>query len=59
MVPFFKNPLVIIPKGDTIEVILDTRLSNSNTYKCFESWPIELLAPQLVRASKKINQQLT
>ena len=51
--PFFLNPLIIIPKADTIEVVLDARHLNSNTDQSFESWPIEPLAPQLARANKK------
>ena len=49
----FLNPLIIIPKGDAIKVVLDARHLNSNTDQDFESWPIEPLAPQLARASKK------
>ena len=47
------NPLIIIPKGDTIKCVLDTRHLNSNTEQSDESWPIEPLAPQLARANKK------
>ena len=49
----FLNPLIIIPKGDSIKVVLDARPSNSNTNQELESWPIEPLAPQLARANKK------
>ena len=49
----YLNPLVIIPKGDTIKCVLDARHLNSNTEKSDESWPIEPLAPQLARANKK------
>ena len=49
----FLNPLIIIPKGDAIKVVLDARHLNSNTNQEFESWPIEPLAPQLARANKK------
>ena len=49
----FLNPLVIIPKGDSIKVVLDARHLNSNTNQELESWPIEPLAPQLARANKK------
>ena len=41
----FSNPLIIIPKGDTIKVVLDTRHLNSNTDQSFVSWPIKPLAP--------------
>ena len=49
----FLNPLIIIPKGDSIKVVLDARHLNSNTNQELESWPIEPLAPQLARANKK------
>ena len=49
----YLNPLIIIPKGDTIKSVLDTRHLNSNTEQSDESWPIEPLAPQLARANKK------
>ena len=49
----FLNPLINIPKGDAIKVVLDARHLNSNTNQEFESWPIEPLAPQLARANKK------
>ena len=49
----FLNTLIIIPKGDSIKVFLDARHLNSNTNQELESWPIEPLAPQLARASKK------
>ena len=54
----FLNPLIIIPKGDSIKVVLDARRLNSNTNQELESWPIEPLAPQLARANKNINQLL-
>ena len=47
------NPLIIIPKGDSIKCVLDARHLNSNTEQSDESWPIEPLAPQLARANKK------
>ena len=47
------NPLIFIPKGDAIKVVLDARHLNSNTNQELESWPIEPLAPQLARANKK------
>ena len=47
------NPLIIIPKGDTVKCVLDARNLNSNTEESDESWPIEPLAPQLARANKK------
>ena len=49
----YLNPLIIIPKGDTIKCVLDARHLNSNTKQSDESWPIEPLAPQLARANKK------
>ena len=48
----FLNPLIIIPKGDTIKLVLDSLNLNSNTDQSFESWPIEPLASQLARANK-------
>ena len=45
--------MIIIPKGDSIKVVLDARHLNSNTNQELESWPIEPLAPQLARANKK------
>ena len=47
------NPLIIIPKGDAIKVVLDARHLNSNTNQELESWPIKPLALQLARANKK------
>ena len=47
------NPLIIIPKGDAIKIVLDARHLNSNTNQELETWPMELLAPQLARANKK------
>ena len=49
----YLNPLIIIPKGDTIKCVLDARHLNSNTEQSDQSWPIEPLAPQLARANKK------
>ena len=49
----YLNPLIIIPKGDTIKCVLGARHLNSNTEQSDESWPIEPLAPQLARANKK------
>ena len=49
----YLNPLIIIPKGDSIKCVLDARHLNSNTEQYEESWPIESLAPQLARANKK------
>ena len=48
----FVNPLIIIPRRDTIKVVLDARHLNSNTNQELEFWPIEPLAPQLARANK-------
>ena len=49
----YLNPLIIIPKRDSIKCVLDARHLNSNTEHSDESWPIEPLAPQLARANKK------
>ena len=48
----FLNPLIIIPKGDSIKVVLDARHLISNTNQEIESWPNEPLAPHLARANK-------
>ena len=48
----FLNPLIFIPKGDAIKVVLDASHFNSNTNQELESRPIEPLAPQLARANK-------
>ena len=47
------NPLIIIPKGNSIKCVIDTRHLNSNTDQSDESWPIEPHAPQLARANKR------
>ena len=49
----YLSPLIIIPKGDSINCVLDARHLNSNTEQSDEFWPIEPLAPQLARANKK------
>ena len=49
----YLNPLIKIPKGDTIICVLDARHLNFNTEQSDESWPIEPLAPQLAQANKK------
>ena len=49
----YLNPLIIIPKGDSIKCVLNARHLNSNIEQSDESWPIEPLAPQLARANKK------
>ena len=54
----YLNPLIIIPKGDTIKCVLDARHLNSNTEQSDESWPIEHLAPQLARANKKYKSSI-
>ena len=45
-----------MPKGDSIECVLDARHLNSNTKQSDESWHTEPLAPQLARA-KSTNVQ--
>ena len=55
----YLNPLIIIPKGDTIKCVLDARHLDSNTEQSGESWPIEPLAPQLACANKNTNLVLT
>ena len=54
----FLNPLIIIPKGDAIKVVLDSRHLNSNTNREFEPLPIEPLAPRLARANKKYKSSI-
>ena len=54
----YLNPLIIIPKGDTIKCVIDARNLNSNTKQPDESWPIEPLAPQLARANKKYKSSI-
>ena len=49
----YLNPLIIIPKGDSIKCVLDARHLNSNTEQSDESRPIEPIVPQLSRATKK------
>ena len=49
----YLNPLIIIPKGDSIKCVLDARHLNSNTEQSDESCTIEPLAQQLARANKK------
>ena len=49
----YLNPLIIIPKGDSIKCVLNARHLTSNTEQSDESWPIEPLAAQLARANKK------
>ena len=41
----FLNPLIIIPEGDSIKIVLDASHLNSNTNQELEFWPIEPLAP--------------
>ena len=53
MVLTFLSPLIIIPRGDTIKVVLDAKHLNSNCDHFFESCFIDSLAPQLARANKK------
>ena len=38
----YLNPLIIIPKGDTIKCVLDARHLNSNTEQSDEFWPLNL-----------------
>ena len=51
-------PPIIIPKRDTIKCVFGARHLNSITEQSDDSWPIEPLAPQLVRAKKNTNLQL-
>ena len=54
----FLNPLIKIPKVDTIKVVLDARHLNLKTDQSFESWPTEPLVPQLARANKKFKSAI-
>ena len=49
----YLNPLIILPKGDSIKCVLDARHLNSSTEQSDKSWPIEPLAPLVARANKK------
>ena len=49
----YVNPLIIVPKGDSIKSVLDARQLNSNTEQSDEPWYIEQLAPHLARAHEK------
>ena len=49
----FLYPLIIIPKGDTIKCVLDTRHLNSNTEQSDESWSIGPLARSTISTSKQ------
>ena len=53
----FLNPLIIVPEGDTIEVVRDARYLNSNTDQDFESRPFVPIAPQLARANGKFKSR--
>ena len=48
----YLNPVIKIPKRDSIKFILDARHLNSNAEQSDECWPIEHLAPQLARENK-------
>ena len=55
----FFNPLIIIPKKDSIEIVLDDGHPNSNTDQTSYWCSLELLATQLARANKKtVNLQV-
>ena len=45
----FFNPIIIIPKGDTIKLVLDARYLNSITDLTTYSWPLEPLHTLLTR----------
>ena len=52
-------PLINIPKGDSIQCVLDARHLNSNTELSDKSWPIEPLAPQFAKIQKKVQTKNT
>ena len=49
----FINPIIILPKGDTIKLVIDARLLNSITDLSSYSWPLELLNLLLTRINGK------
>ena len=49
----YLNPLIRIPKDDSIKCVLNARYLNSNTVQSHELCPIEPLAAQIPRGNKK------
>ena len=49
----FINPIIILPKGDTIKLVIDARYLNSITDLSSYSWPLEPLNTMLTRINGK------
>jgi hypothetical protein len=49
----FINPIIILPKGDTIKIVLDARYLNAMTDLTSYSWPLEPLNVLLTRINGK------
>ena len=45
----FTNPIIILPKGDAVELVIDTRCLNSITDLSNYSWPLEPVQILLTR----------
>ena len=41
------NPIIILPKGDTVKLVIDTRYLNSITDLSNYSWPVQMLLTRL------------
>ena len=46
---FFTNPIIILPKEDTVKLVIDARYLNSFTDLSNYSWPLELVQMLLTR----------
>ena len=46
---FFTNPIIILPKGDTVKLVIDARYLNSITDLSNYSWPLEPVQMLLTR----------
>ena len=49
----FINPIIILPKGDTIKLVIDARYLNSITDLSSYSWPLEPLNTMLTKINAK------
>ena len=45
----FTNPIIILPKGDTVKLVIDARYFYSNTDFLNYSWPLEPVQMLLTR----------
>ena len=43
MLSLFTNPIIILPKGDTVKLVIDARYLNSITDLSNYSWPLEIV----------------